>query len=50
MSEIVGKEFGDADFALAIISTVFCGVCYLLIWERPEFSPTMSEEDKCRLR
>jgi hypothetical protein len=25
-------------------------LCYLMVYERPEFSPTMSEEDKIEMR
>jgi hypothetical protein len=33
-----------------IITTVMIGISFLFVYERPEFSPTMSEEDKIEMK
>jgi len=43
---MAGKLVEDWDHSVAIIATVYIAVAYLLVYDKPAFPPTMSEEDK----
>jgi hypothetical protein len=31
---------------VCVLSTIFTPLCFLLIYDKPDFSPTMGEEEK----
>jgi hypothetical protein len=48
---IMGEGFENSlSLVLPILSTIWTLICFLLIYDRPKFCPTMSEEDKSDLR
>jgi hypothetical protein len=46
IDEFLDERLIKACLPSAIISTVLFPLCYLLIAERPDFSPTLSEEER----
>ena len=48
---VMGEGFEKSlNLILPILSTVWTIVCFALIYNRPDFSPTISEEDKSDMR
>ena len=48
---LMGEGFEKSlNLILPILSTVWTIVCFSLIYDRPEFAPTISEEDKVDIR
>lgn len=47
---IAGGFENSLKLILPIFSTIWTLVCFALIYDKPEFSPTLSEEDKTDLK
>jgi len=46
IEEFLDEKIKPAGIYVCVLSTIFTPLCFLLIYDKPDFSPTMGEEEK----
>jgi ABC-type sugar transport system permease subunit len=46
VESFIGRNLIDASLVLSIVSSIIMPLCFMLIYDKPDFSPTMSQEER----